>query len=236
MRFCFILLVLFLGLISHGADVKPLIRQLIETREQLDGIPFSQVVEANTGKKLLSFDRNSVADQAFLQKISDSLERVMKAVSDKKHPAHEQKRINEVSKYFEETIREELNRVEGFECDFPKTAEGRTQRSGYPDLRLVDRKTGRIVYLDPKLFQASSRKSSLRTFYFTPQLETRKILDDAHHLLVGFPHEGKVDGVWKFTGWELVDLSKFHVRLKAEFQGSNRDLYQPGSVVGTSRP
>ena len=155
----------------------------------------------------------------------------MKAVSDKKHPAHEQKRINEVSKYFEETIREELNRVEGFECDFPKTAEGRTQRSGYPDLRLVDRKTGRIVYLDPKLFQASSRKSSLRTFYFTPQLETRKILDDAHHLLVGFPHEGKVDGVWKFTGWELVDLSNFKVRLKAEFQASNRDIYIDENIV-----
>jgi hypothetical protein len=29
---------------------------------------------------------------------------------------------------------------------------------------------------------------------------------------------------WKFTRWDLVDLSRFTVQLKAEFQGSNRDM------------
>jgi len=31
-----------------------------------------------------------------------------------------------------------------------------------------------------------------------------------------------------------VDLSKFKVRLKAEFQGSNRDMYRPEAIVATS--
>jgi hypothetical protein len=55
--------------------------------------------------------------------------------------------------------------------------------------------------------------------------QTLKITDDAVHLLAGIEHDGK-DGQWTFTGWRLVDLSKLRVRLKAEFQASNADLYQ----------
>ncbi len=235
MRFILIALFLASGMGLKAADIEPVIRQLIEAREELEGVPFSDVVSASTGRKLLPINPRDASDRALIQKIAKALDGVMKAVADGKHPAHKQKRINEVSKYFEETILEELNRVDGFQCDYPKTADGRALRSGYPDLRLVDTKSGRVVYLDPKLFQSQSRTSSLRTFYFTPQVGTGKILDDAHHLLVGFPHEGKVEGLWKFTGWELVDLSKFKVRLKAEFQGSNRDIYQDENMVAKSR-
>ncbi len=37
-----------------------------------------------------------------------------------------------------------------------------------------------------------------------------------------------------FLHWELIDLSRFRVRLKAEFEGSNADMYRPEAVVGTS--
>jgi hypothetical protein len=40
--------------------------------------------------------------------------------------------------------------------------------------------------------------------------------------------------IWKFTRWDLVDLSRFTVKLKAEFQGSNRDMYRPEAVVASS--
>ena len=36
----------------------------------------------------------------------------------------------------------------------------------------------------------------------------------------------------RFARWELIDLSEFRVRLKAEFEGSNADLYRPEAVVG----
>ena len=229
-KWVLLLLLVFAGTVS-AADVKPLVKQLMEVRDELDGIPFGDVVEANTGRKLLPINRRNSTDRRLLEQISGALKRVMNRLSDPEHLAHKQRRINEVSKFFEEAMLEELRAVTGFACDFPKTAEGRTQRLGYPDLRLVDLGSGRVVYLDPKLFQAKSRNSSLRTFYFTPKVETNKILDDAHHLLVGFSHEGKVDGAWKFTGWELVDLSGFKVRLKAEFQGSNRDIYQDENIV-----
>ena len=148
-------------------------------------------------------------------------------------PAKRQKRVNEMSRFFEDAIGAKLNKLEGFECAAPKTASGRTQRSGYPDLRLVDKTTGRIVYLDPKLYAKGSRHSSLRTFYFTPKRETNKVNDDAHHLIVGIEHE-KTGAEVKFTRWELIDLSKFRVRLKAEFEGSNADMYRDDAVVAGS--
>jgi len=107
------------------------------------------------------------------------------------------------------------------------------QRSGYPDIRLTDKATGRILYLDPKLYAKGSRHSSLRTFYFTPKRETNKVNDDAHHLIVGIEHE-KTGAEVSFTRWELIDLSGFRVRLKAEFEGSNADMYREGAVVGAS--
>jgi hypothetical protein len=131
--------------------------------------------------------------------------------------------ISEVSSDFEDLPRELPNRVPGFSCDFPRTSEDRVQRSGHPDLRLVETATNRIFYLDPKLYAAGSRDSSFRTFYFEPKITTNKVRDDAVHLLVGFEHTPPTAGHWTFTRWDPVDLAHFKVRLKAEFQGSNRD-------------
>ncbi len=131
-------------------------------------------------------------------------------------------------------MHELLNAAPGLSCDFPRTANGRIQRSGYPDLRVIDKATKRVFYLDPKLYAAGSRESSFRTFYFEPKRSTNKVLDDAVHFVVGFEHAPRANGRWKFTRWDLVDLAQFQVKLKAEFQGSNHDLYRPEAIVATS--
>ena len=67
-------------------------------------------------------------------------------------------------------------------------------------------------------------------------MTTNKVRDDAVHLVIGFEHEPREKNVaWKFTRWDLVDLARFKVKLKAEFQGSNRDMYRPEPIVATSR-
>ena len=96
----------------------------------------------------------------------------------------------------------------------------------------MDKPTGRICYLDPKLYAKGSRASSFRTFYFEPKKETNKVNDDARHLIVGIEHDRDADG-WRFTRWELIDISHFRVRLKAEFEGSNRDMYRREAVVAS---
>jgi hypothetical protein len=80
--------------------------------------------------------------------------------------------------------------------------------------------TRRGIRLTPKF----TLDSTLRTFYYEPKHETLKINDDAIHLLCGIEHDGN-EGAWTFTRFHLIDLSKLRVRLKAEFQASNADIY-----------
>jgi len=57
----------------------------------------------------------------------------------------------------------------------------------------------------------------------------------AVHFIVGFEHEHRKDGRWNFTRWDLVDVARFEVKLKAEFQGSNRDMYRPEANVSPAK-
>ncbi len=223
------LLALTAGL-AIGADTARLVADLMQSEQELGSVPFAEVVHAATGRKVLPLQPTNAVNREILARIAQALDTVLPQLNANNSPARQKRRINEVSALFENALKDALNAVGGFDCDFPKLASGARQRSGYPDLRLVDQASGRVLYLDPKLFERSSRASTLRTFYFEPKRETNKILDDAHHLIVGFEHDGAA-GAWTFLGWELVDLANFRVKLKAEFQGSNRDLYKPEAVL-----
>ncbi len=225
----------FTSFATSAADLQPLVSTLMQSEQDLASVAFADVVKAATGKQVLPLHYTNAVDAELLAKIGRALDVVLLKMNTPENAAQQKRRINEMSALFETAVKEALNAVEGFDCDFPRLASGAHQRSGYPDLRLVDKKSGRILYLDPKLFERGSRASTLRTFYYEPKQPTNKILDDAHHLVVGFEHDGKADGAWKFLGWELVDLSNFRVKLKAEFQASNRELYKPEAVVGSSR-
>ena len=223
---------------AETAESKPsvdaLIPWLLQKDHELREIPFSKVIFDATGKRVLAIDSTNAADQRAIKQISSVLAEVMKRMNAADSSVQRIPRINEVSSHFEDLLREMLNAIPGFSCDFPRTSEDRVQRSGYPDLRMVDLETKRVFYLDPKLYVAGSRDSSFRTFYFEPKITTNKVRDDAVHLIVGFEHEPKSGGHWNFTRWDLVDLAHFKVRLKAEFQGSNHDIYRPEAIVATS--
>ena len=214
--------------------VQTLIPWLLDESESLKGIPFSEVIAATSGKRVLPVDRADKETQRILAAIGVTLDEVLRTMNAPDSPVRKAKRVNEMSSYFENALRETLNARSGFSCTIPKTESGRTQRSGYPDLRLIDKTTRRVFYLDPKIFAAGSKSSSLRTFYFEPKRATNKVNDDAVHLIVGIEHERDKDGAIHFTRWELIDLANFRVKLKAEFEGSNADLYRSEAVVGTS--
>ena len=211
-----------------------LIPWLLQQGPEMREIPFNEVIFAVTGKKVLPIDPQNEADQRMLKQIGAVLDEVLKRMNAPESPLQGIPRINEVSSHFENLLRELFDTAPGFDCDFPRTSENRVQRSGYPDLRLIDLETRRVFYLDPKLYAAGSRDSTFRTFYFEPKVATNKVREDAVHLIIGFEHGPKSGGRWDFTRWDLVDLAHFKVRLKAEFQGSNRDIYQPEAIVATS--
>jgi hypothetical protein len=214
--------------------VDQLIPWLLDEDQQLRGIPFREVIFDTTGKKVLPFDANSAADQRVLKAISAACNETMKRMNAPDSAIQNVDRINEVSSHFEDTLRELLNATPGLRCDFPLTADGKVQRSGYPDLRILDLESNRVFYLDPKLYATGSRDSSFRTFYFEPKKSTNKVRDDAVHFIAGFEHQPRDrNAAWKFTRWDLVDLSRFQVKLKAEFQASNRDMYHPDAIIAS---
>ena len=217
------------------APVDQLIPWLLDEQSQLRGIPFGELIADVTGKKVLSFDAKNEVDQRVLKGIKAACDAAMTKLNAPNSAIQTIGRINEVSSHLEDTLRELLNSTPGLNCDFPKTGEGKVQRSGYPDLRIVDLASQRVFYLDPKLYAQGSRDSSFRTFYFEPKIATNKVRDDAVHFVVGFEHEPREkSNAWKFTRWDVVDLANFKVKLKAEFQGSNRDMYRPEAIVASS--
>jgi hypothetical protein len=219
---------------SSPNPVDQLFQWLLDEDRQLRGIPFSEVIADVTGKKVIAIDRQNEVDQRVVKEISVVLDETVRRLNAPDSVIQSVPRINEVSSHFENLMRELLNATSGFSCDFPHTSNGHIQRSGYPDLRLVDKETNRVFYLDPKLYEAGSRDNSFRTFYFEPKIATNKVRDDAVHFVVGFEHEPRQGGHWKFTHWDLVDLAHFQVKLKAEFQGSNHDMYRPAAIVASS--
>lgn len=214
---------------QREADVA-LVRGLLAENLGERQFDFSLVVAATSGKRVLPLD-GRVSQQRVLAAIDKAMGELVVELSAGDSPVREMRRINEGSRFFEEGLMGKLNAVEGLSCEVPLTRSGVAQRSGYPDLRVVDEESGEVFYLDPKLVEEGSVGSSFRTFYFEPKGETLKITDDAVHLLVGIEHDGKV-GEWNFLRWRVVDLSKLRVRLKAEFQASNRDLYSGAEVRG----
>ena len=219
---------------ATAAPVDQLIPWLLNEDRQLRGIPFSEVIFDTTGKRVFTFNRQDETDQRVAKQISAACDETLKRLNAADSVIQNVGRINEVSSHFEDALRDLLNTTPGLNCDFPHTAQDRVLRSGYPDLRIVDLASKRVFYLDPKLYVRGSRDSTFRTFYFEPKIATNKVRDDAVHFIAGIEHEPRKDGRWNFTRWDLVDLAQFKLKLKAEFQGSNRDMYRPEAIVATS--
>lgn len=198
------------------------------------GFSFARLVESSTGYTVAPFDKNDPVSSIILEAVREAANHAIKIHSGESSTLRGLRRINEGSSFFEDTLREHIDAHEDLFCSIPQTGEGKEQRTGYPDLRIEHVESGRIAYLDPKLFEGKSRASTLRSFYYTlDSTASSKITEEAHHLLLGFSHDG-ADGEWTFLEWELVDLNALEIRLKVEFQASNRDLYSGQLLIESS--
>lgn len=217
---------------SPPPDPAPLVRWLVANQDNLRRVPFAEVVRAATGHRVLPVDAKR--DAGWLEPLGRALDATLAELNEPTHAIHGAGRVNEASRFIEDEIRRQVNLLPGWKCVVPPTAQGREQRSGYPDLRVAT-PSGLVVYLDPKLYEAGSRASTLRTFYYEPRALTGKIREDAAHLLVGVEHAGRDASTLRLTRWELVDVSKLRVQLKAEFQSSNAEIYRPEMIVGKAK-
>ncbi|MEP6663720.1 MAG: hypothetical protein ABJC04_08655, partial [Verrucomicrobiota bacterium] len=102
----FLPVMLFLQQFSGAAETnKVVIRQMVRAVAaadgELSGIPFKDIVEATTGKKILPFDLKEEADRELLSKIGLAMDEVIRRLNATNSVAQKQKRINEVSSHFE---------------------------------------------------------------------------------------------------------------------------------------
>jgi hypothetical protein len=213
--------------LQEDADAA-LVRSLLGENLTDRSFDFATVAEACSGKRVLPLG-DDPAHRRVVAAIERALAQTIREMNAADSPVRKLRRINEASRFFEDGLQARLDGVPGLHCETPPNRTGAAQRSGYPDLRIVDEASGTVFYLDPKLVEQGSESSTLRTFYFEPKNETLKITDDAVHLLVGIEHDGR-NGEWTFGGWRLVDLSQLQVRLKAEFQASNAALYRKSAL------
>jgi len=211
----------------HGDDAE-LVRSMLAENLSERAFDFATISSACSGKRVLPLAEEP-AHLRVCAAIGQALAETIRDLNAETSPVRKLRRINEASRFFEDGLLVRLNASPGLRCELPMTRAGVHQRSGYPDLRITDTASGVVFYLDPKLVETGSEASTLRTFYFEPKNETLKITDDAVHLLAGIEHDGR-EGQWTFTGWRLVDLSTLKVRLKAEFQASNADLYRKSAL------
>ncbi len=216
---------------AEDSTTAALVPSLIDHREALQDIPFPEVIFAATGHRVIPVDPKN--DAAMLRNLGDAINVAVATLNAPEHAIHQVARVNEASRHVEDALRTTVMKIPGWTCELPRTKAGNSQSAGYPDLRIVT-DTGRVVFLDPKLFAPGSQYSTLRTFYFEPKEATGKVHEDAMHLLVGLEHNDQAAPDRRLGDWRIADLARLRVRLKAEFQASNRDLYEPSLIVAES--
>ncbi len=196
-------------------------------------IPFNVVIKEATTHEVYPYALSCVADQEVRKYISQAANKALSELNKAESPVRNLRRINEASRYFEDALLEYLNVPDELSCKVPLNTKGHMQRSGYPDLHITHLTTGKHYYLDPKLYEHSSKGSSLRTFYYSPVTKKGKIHYDAVHFVLGISHDGN-DGDWRFLDWQLVDLYNVDLKLKVEYNASNKQLYSEKAIVSCS--
>lgn len=131
-------------------------------------------------------------------------------------------RANEFGNYVELKFAEECLKI-GLDYGSPKTTDGKTMETGYPD-GFVD--GDYPCYVEVKTFLSSSEKSTFRSFFFSPS-KSPKITKDASHLLVGFATTKNS----KLVGFHFTDMFEKNVVLKMEFNQNNKEIYKESELL-----
>jgi hypothetical protein len=109
-RFLCLLGLLAVAPLARAGESKPdsavLIDWLLQDGRELKGIPFSEVLAATTGKKILPVP----PDAPWIKRLAAVLDRTLSAMNDPSHPIHRVGRINEASRFIEDQLMLDCNK------------------------------------------------------------------------------------------------------------------------------
>jgi len=187
---------------------------------------FAEVIKRTTGQEVMAFNATNVAHATLLEKLKSAAELAAREV---RKAGIVSARANEVGNAIEAHVLNALAAT-GLKAYRPRIRSGRTQAAGYPDVAIDSEPA---CYLELKTYNERTASSTLRTFYYSPSEET-KVTRPALHLLLAFEIEQQAaaDGTaWVPVRFRLVSLHDLQVRLKVEYNQSNRGLYAPEKLL-----
>lgn len=193
---------------------------LAELAKPAKKIPFTTIIHATTGYRVLTFDTNQPANQMLRTNI---LNAARLAGERARVAGLNAARANEAGNQLEPYLRTALRDC-GLDARVPLTASGRAQVAGYPDIEIT---APLPCYIELKTYNAATENTTQRSFYYSPS-ESPKITRDALHLLLAYELERIERGgktVFLPSHWKLLTLENLEVDLKFEFNQSNRGLY-----------
>lgn len=198
--------------------------------QPLRGIPFPVVIKALADTSVLAIEPENADDKGLVELIAKAAVVVGELV--RVNPIRRNRPI-EVGNDIEPFVMEALEQV-GLSAERPRSAKGRGQQVGYPDVLLTDEK-GRPTYLECKIFGEGSAITTMRSFYLSPSANPKVCLD-ARHLLLAFgverePIPESRDSYYRPTSYRLIDLFGLKCDVKYEFNADNARLYDDAMLL-----
>ncbi len=192
-------------------------------------LPFTQVVTAATGKRVLPFDPANAADAATLTKIGAALDNLLPRMNRPDSPARAAFPTagkEAVCTVFDGELRAALQ---------PSQPSGASATEHlYPAFALPDAATGKAYYLAVTLYPTGGDPAATAV-NFQPGEAASRISADGCCLLVGIEHNGKAGHDIAFLNWQVLDLAKLKVRFTPVFQANGADALQPGAILTDGR-
>ena len=185
-------------------------------------LPFRDVIRAATGHQIIPFDD---AARAVVKEVDEWIDANLLSLSNQVESEYIG-RSNELGNYLERILMNKLQMaLPTIRCEMPRTAAGHAQAVGYPDGVIFS--GDNVLYFDVKIYQAKTKDTTLRSFYYQPTNQS-KIHHDAPHFLIGFEVEslgGSNRSPFRIVDYNIVDIYDMNVNFKAEFNTNNRNIY-----------
>jgi hypothetical protein len=212
---------------EYTKRLENIVKQMLQP---LKDIPFNIVIEAMTGKKVISFDFTKQEHQMVLRLLKQS---ALSAGKEINKTGILRTRPNEVGNDIEPYVRNALNSL-GLNADIPVGPSGHKKAAGYPDILFWFNQEP--YYLECKTYNIETANTTQRSFYFSPSDEF-KVTYDAPHFILSY--EIYVAGekgnkhIYKCKHYKMLSIESLSLDVKYEFNSDNKRVYsgRDGTII-----
>ena len=198
--------------------------------QPLKDVPFNLVIEAISGKKVISFD-NSVQDHKEVLKLLKTA--AVNAGKEINKTGISRSRPNEVGNDIEYYVRKALNDLD-LNADIPTGPSGHKKSTGYPDIIFWYKK--KPYYLECKTYNKKNINTTQRSFYLSPSDEFKVTYDTLHFMLsfeIYVAGRSANKHIYKCRHYKILSVESLSLDVKYEFNSDNKRMYsgEDGAII-----